>query len=981
MSLYRPIPPLTLAANLDQPLSPLNLRDYGKLLYWIFFFPQAIRDQVTPRPAKPATDDPTDKAAAEHAAQVAAQQRQAILVRMSIVVLLGLTAIAVGITFFAQRQLDLRWSAAFNSGASAAPLGLLLAALVWGVARWQNQPATGIVLGVATGLTTTLISMFGLGELWDDHFLGMGRALGYGFVSGSSVGILSNLATTLAQPVKTRPTTWHTVVGALLSGFVIFLINSVTPSDGLAELNFSQENGLAVLSGVLAFFGGAQLGQRRPLDWLLGKIRLIWQVGGLTRDEQLGKFTQRASFFTHYAPGLEALFAPLAPVQLPVQPALPHVTRYPIQQLRQHVETWLEHEWERGLANADQLWRYTNQQKLLIEAVQQVLQEKTEDDRVTAVAQFFNKISDIAWPMILYPSQRQSLTVAKLQAEREPAPPPDKVMATTARARTRRYEHHRWQIRQEVTELRRYGHQPLDTPAQRTVAGFWYLHNRLIDESILAFEGLPTTDLTKELKAIAATIEKLLHAKNLLVDAKLEWPDRPKEPKRKATWDAFDKFKLVVRYGRLYHQCQDADKRQAAYDMAAYQLKEVRKDESKLPSAERPILKALMDLWDKELNTWKQDTRTWQKMKPSNPFIFLEPLRGRPPFVGRDGELKMLKQAGSRGTLQPVLLSGLPRSGKSSLIHKAMFEYKEDILFVIFNIPDPGNGALSATATHWALYQNLKRRVNEKFEDNEEEKFQANPAQATEKLIRGFTARYKTPLVLVVGNVDLLSPPPTRPTYASDQAVAQGLFAFWWKLMQSVGNLSFVFVNSQPSLPNTPFSPALRKIQLKNLDDKAVLKLLTTPNADFIPLFAPETVQYIYALTAGQPYLVQLIAHGVTDQFNRELDKDNKPEPVFAIADVDAFLASTPFDQFGQPYLQTLRNRLEAAQPGSAAVLRTLAQYDDGLSPADLEQALAGQNDWNAIEPILAYLETEGVIKYEEGQWQVVGELLRRALM
>ena len=79
------------------------------------------------------------------------------------------------------------------------------------------------------------------------------------------------------------------------------------------------------------------------------------------------------------------------------------------------------------------------------------------------------------------------------------------------------------------------------------------------------------------------------------------------------------------------------------------------------------------------------------------------------------------------------MVTGVAGSGKSSLIHEAMFEYKEDILFVIFNIPDPGNGALSATATHWALYQNLKRRVNEKFEDNEEEKFQANPAHATEK--------------------------------------------------------------------------------------------------------------------------------------------------------------------------------------------------------------------------------------------------------
>ena len=477
MSLYRPIPPLTLAANVEAPLSPTAWRDYGKLLYWIFFFPQAIRDYVTPKPVpaattstadksaddQPAVDPAAAKAAAEQAAQTAAQQKQASLVCISAILLPILAVLLALLSAAGQHWLgDLDWRALVRSGIGSVLLGLLLAGTVFLVNRLQKRPAHSIVLGVATGLITTLISMFTLGEFFDDHFLGMGRALGYGFLSGSGVGILSNLATTLAQPAKARPTSWHAGVGALVSGLVIFLINSFTPSDALFDLNLSQENGLAILSGVIAFFSGAQLGQRRPLDWLLNKIRLNWQLFRFTQDQQLGKFTQKATVFTHYAPGLEALFSPLAPVQLPVQPALPHVTYYPIAQLRPHVETWLDHEWERALTNADQLWRYTNQQKLLIGAVQQVLQEKSGEDQVTAVAQFVNKVGDIAWAMILYPLNRDALTVAKLQAERQPKPPADKVMATTVQTKARRYEHQRWQIRQEVTDLRDFGHLPLD---------------------------------------------------------------------------------------------------------------------------------------------------------------------------------------------------------------------------------------------------------------------------------------------------------------------------------------------------------------------------------------------------------------------------------------------------------------------------------------------------------------------------------------
>ncbi|MBK7200503.1 hypothetical protein [Candidatus Amarolinea dominans] len=38
-----PVPRLDLAPRLKRPLSLWNPLDYGRLLYWAFFFPQAIR--------------------------------------------------------------------------------------------------------------------------------------------------------------------------------------------------------------------------------------------------------------------------------------------------------------------------------------------------------------------------------------------------------------------------------------------------------------------------------------------------------------------------------------------------------------------------------------------------------------------------------------------------------------------------------------------------------------------------------------------------------------------------------------------------------------------------------------------------------------------------------------------------------------------------------------------------------------------------
>ena len=43
MSQHRPVPRLDLAPKLKRPLSLWHPLDYLRLLYWVFFFPQALR--------------------------------------------------------------------------------------------------------------------------------------------------------------------------------------------------------------------------------------------------------------------------------------------------------------------------------------------------------------------------------------------------------------------------------------------------------------------------------------------------------------------------------------------------------------------------------------------------------------------------------------------------------------------------------------------------------------------------------------------------------------------------------------------------------------------------------------------------------------------------------------------------------------------------------------------------------------------------
>jgi hypothetical protein len=371
-------------------------------------------------------------------------------------------------------------------------------------------------------------------------------------------------------------------------------------------------------------------------------------------------------------------------------------------------------------------------------------------------------------------------------------------------------------------------------------------------------------------------------------------------------------------------------------------------------------------------------------MKADNPFIFQESLRGRKPFVGRDQQLKALKAAGADGSRQSVLLYGLAYSGKSSLVQKATLDYHETICFTLFSIVESEKAGLSVKTVLWTLCQALNRRTQQALPD--EKKFQIDPFAVTEEMIRTICRRFaKVTQTIVISNFDLLSAAGPGAylqglAITSRARITDSLLTFWWRLAGSIGNLTFVFVSQKAEAAGSPFERYLKKIQVGPLEFKDIEKLLNTPTPGFVPLFSPRAAALVFHLSGGQPYLAQLLAHCVLDQFNRNLEADPKPEPVFLEDDVDAVLETPLFQQFSEPYFQRLFGQLATIQPGSVAVLRAIAQAETGITPAALEQTLTGQYPWTTVEAILNFLATHQLIRQEEGEWQVVGELLRQAV-
>lgn len=159
-------------------------------------------------------------------------------------------------------------------------------------------------------------------------------------------------------------------------------------------------------------------------------------------------------------------------------------------------------------------------------------------------------------------------------------------------------------------------------------------------------------------------------------------------------------------------------------------------------------------------------------------------------------------------------------------------------------------------------------------------------------------------------------------------------------------------------------------------------------------------------LTHGQPYLVQLICHGLMTRFNRQMFEENAEftfpitfpvsfgrERRFTLADVEAVIATPEFYRDGDAYFTGVWVQAERSEPpGQTAVLRVLAKptkfgsgtkygrgvYGGGQHTTTEEIA---QETGLALENVQRALETlarHDVVMQEDGRWKFTVELMRR---
>jgi len=175
-----------------------------------------------------------------------------------------------------------------------------------------------------------------------------------------------------------------------------------------------------------------------------------------------------------------------------------------------------------------------------------------------------------------------------------------------------------------------------------------------------------------------------------------------------------------------------------------------------------------------------------------------------------------------------------------------------------------------------------------------------------------------------------------------------------------------------------PLFGSIKPRKVSFLSPAATRRLLTQPSDDFPLDYTNDTLDAIYEITHGQPYLVQLIGQNLVSQFNRQvLAGERDPDQPLSLPDLQAVIESPDFFQDGSAYFNGVWKQAEDAPLGQHTVLLILSE-----GAKDLAQ-LADQTGLSAPElsEALQTLEAHDVVSLSTSQaYTITVELMRRWL-
>ena len=403
---------------------------------------------------------------------------------------------------------------------------------------------------------------------------------------------------------------------------------------------------------------------------------------------------------------------------------------------------------------------------------------------------------------------------------------------------------------------------------------------------------------------------------------------------------------------------------------------------------EQYILRRIIQQWRRLVSEAGGEVGRAEEIGPvANPYVAGPPVVGD-LFVGREDILRRLEELwGGEGQRPSVVIYGHRRMGKSSILHNLGARFGTQTVVVDFNMQRAGLVASTGELLYnlaLALYDaGEETRVFGKnlvsFEEPHEQQFTAhNSYTAFDRFLKHLgRVRARRRFIVTVDEFELI-----------EKGIQEGqleprLLDFWRGLIQTYPWFVMAFAGLHTLQEMTrdywhPLFGSVTPIPVSFLGHAAVWRLITQPTPDFSLDYDREAVERIITLTHSQPYLAQLIGHGLVTRFNRQTFEEGKEqERRFSLADVEAVVNAPEFYRDGDAYFTGVWRQAESSNPpGQTTVLRALAQSEAGMPVGEIAHRveLTPEETRRALETLAQH---DVVMEIEE-RWQFTVELMRR---
>jgi len=400
---------------------------------------------------------------------------------------------------------------------------------------------------------------------------------------------------------------------------------------------------------------------------------------------------------------------------------------------------------------------------------------------------------------------------------------------------------------------------------------------------------------------------------------------------------------------------------------------------------EQKILQAIVRRWRQLISDAIGELGQLVIAEPiANPYVAGNPVSGE-LFVGREEILRELEELWLRpGQTDSVLLYGHRRMGKSSILKNLPHRLDSQCNWVVeFNLQRIGKVRSTGEllyALALEMFDRLPAAEALPVAEPDEAAFLAShrsPYQAFNRWLKQVAPHMAgRRFITAIDEFELLE------VAINDQRLEADLIEYLRGLINTTDWFVIALAGLYTLQEKTrdywnPLFGSIKPRKVSFLTPSATRRLLSQPSLDFPLDYTQDTLDEIVRLTAGQPYLVQLIGQNLVAQFNHQVfEAGQDPNRPIAMADLQAVIQSPEFFQDGGPYFTGVWHQAEDSEPpGQLEILFQLCQGDRSVSELVEATGLAHEQ----VDAALATLICHDVIHATEaGRYAFTVELMRR---